>query len=993
MPAERLAASKALARRAGRPPLQGAAAGRRGPAPSANSPPSAATSSAAASPPGARALRRAPWSTTSALLETLRRAGTAWPSPRTARPRWRRSSSPANSSTAPGASPRPSRTRCASTARSASGGSSSPTSSWTPPRCAGSAAELDADPGFRFVCYVDSVRGVELMDAALRGAGPARPVDVVVELGAGEGARTGARTEDGVRARSPTRWPRRARCGWSASPATRARCRDADPRAGARLAAPAGRAGRAASTPRAASRTLDEIVVSAGGSAWFDAVADVFAELPELSAPVLQAAALRRVRLARRRPLPRPDPLQPGPGGGRAAARLPAVGAGASPAPRRSQAFLNAGKRDAAYDLGLPAAAGRPLRPGRRRAPGHRHHRHRLSDQHAWLRTGRRRGLEVGDWVGARPVPPVHDLRQVAADPAGRGGRHGHRLRPHLLLTARGDRGPPLRSRHPGRGRRRRQRRSRLPRRRRGRRRPHRGDRRARRRPPSRQRPARAPAVWTPTAWCCPPASSTCTPTATSPCCATRPQAKAAQGVTLEVLGQDGLSYAPVDDRTLAEVRAQIAGWNGDGADVDFDWRTVGEYLDRLDRRRGHRRQRRLPRARRAPSRMLAVGWEDRAGHRARTATGCGGWSPRACEQGAVGHVLRADVHPRHVRLRRRTDRAVPGGGAATAATTARTTARTARARCAAYAEMVGAGPGGRLRPAPRARHHELRRERGPGARAAGAAGRRAGATAPTSPWTPIRTPPGCTTLAAMLPSWASEGGPEATLARLRGRRDRRADPARAWRSRARTAATGCPIDWDTIEISGVGDPALAGYVGRTVAAAARRARRGAVRHRPPAAARRPARHDDPAARRPRGERPGDHAAPRPHRRQRRHPAGRQAAPARVRHVPAVPGPLRARAGGALAGGVRRPPHRPPGRPAAAARPGPGPRGLPRRPGALRPARRWPRAPPSTAPRTLPTGIPHVLIDGRFVIEDGRRTDVLAGRSVRRAPARAQGAR
>lgn len=28
--------------------------------------------------------------------------------------------------------------------------------------------------------------------------------------------------------------------------------------------------------------------------------------------------------------------------------------------------------------------------------------------------------------------------------------------------------------------------------------------------------------------------------------------AKAAQGVTLEVLGQDGLSYAPVDDRTLA---------------------------------------------------------------------------------------------------------------------------------------------------------------------------------------------------------------------------------------------------------------------------------------------------------------------------------------------------------------------------------------------------------------------------------------------------------
>ncbi|NUS09996.1 MAG: amino acid deaminase, partial [Streptomyces sp.] len=57
------------------------------------------------------------------------------------------------------------------------------------------AAELDADPGFTFVCYVDSVRGVELMDAALTAAGARRPVEVVVELGAGEGARTGVRTE------------------------------------------------------------------------------------------------------------------------------------------------------------------------------------------------------------------------------------------------------------------------------------------------------------------------------------------------------------------------------------------------------------------------------------------------------------------------------------------------------------------------------------------------------------------------------------------------------------------------------------------------------------------------------------------------------------------------------------------------------------------------------------------------------------------------------
>jgi N-acyl-D-amino-acid deacylase len=55
--------------------------------------------------------------------------------------------------------------------------------------------------------------------------------------------------------------------------------------------------------------------------------------------------------------------------------------------------------------------------------------------------------------------------------------------------------------------------------------------------------------------------------------------AKAAQGVTLEVLGQDGLSYAPVDDRTLTEMRKAITGWNGDGSDgchgVPTEWDTI----------------------------------------------------------------------------------------------------------------------------------------------------------------------------------------------------------------------------------------------------------------------------------------------------------------------------------------------------------------------------------------------------------------------------------
>ncbi len=37
-------------------------------------------------------------------------------------------------------------------------------------------------------------------------------------------------------------------------------------------------------------------------------------------------------------------------------------------------------------------------------------------------------------------------------------------------------------------------------------------------------------------------------------------------------------------------------------------------------------------------------------------------------------------------------------------------------------------------------------------------------------------------------------------------------------------------------------------------------------------------------------------------------------------------------------------------------------------------------------PSVLPAGIPYVLVDGRLAIDDGRRTDVSAGRAVRRSP-------
>jgi N-acyl-D-amino-acid deacylase len=58
--------------------------------------------------------------------------------------------------------------------------------------------------------------------------------------------------------------------------------------------------------------------------------------------------------------------------------------------------------------------------------------------------------------------------------------------------------------------------------------------------------------------------------------------AKVWQGVTLEVVGQDGLAYAPVTDATMAHLVQRLAAWHGT-PELDFGWRSVGDYLDRVD--------------------------------------------------------------------------------------------------------------------------------------------------------------------------------------------------------------------------------------------------------------------------------------------------------------------------------------------------------------------------------------------------------------------------
>ncbi len=252
--------------------------------------------------------------------------------------------------------------------------------------------ELSADPDFELIAYVDSVRGVRLMDAALRADLP-----VVVELGA-DGGRTGVRdaataleVAEAVAASAHLRLVGVA--GYEGE------LRDRTPDtvhawlerlvALARGLDSAGHFGRA-----------ERIVVSAGGSAWFDAVADVLGPVDGMSRPVLRLLRSGayvthddghyRDRTPFHERVPDQGTLRP-------ALRLWAQ---VVSRPEPDLALLNAGKRDAAHDMRLPDP--RVVRDGEtgaeRAAEGLEVYA--LADQHAFVRLAPGAALEVGDWVG-----------------------------------------------------------------------------------------------------------------------------------------------------------------------------------------------------------------------------------------------------------------------------------------------------------------------------------------------------------------------------------------------------------------------------------------------------------------------------------------------------------------------------------------------------------------------------------------------------------------
>ncbi|MGM1065309.1 N-acyl-D-amino-acid deacylase family protein [Saccharothrix sp. Mg75] len=295
--------------------------------------------------------------------------------------------------------------------------------------------------------------------------------------------------------------------------------------------------------------------------------------------------------------------------------------------------------------------------------------------------------------------------------------------------------------------------------------------------------------------------------------------AKVTQGVTTEVLGQDGLSYAPVDDGVLAALRAQLAGWNDDPAGFDWDWRSVGGYLDRLDRGIAVNAAYLVPQG---TLRMLCVGYDDRP--------------PTDAELDRMREVLATSLREGAVGLSSGLTY-TPGMYADTAELTAlcRVVAEHGgfysphhrsygAGALEAYAEVVAVSreSGCPLHLAHATMNFEVNRGRAGELLALldDALATGVDITLDTYPYLP-----GATYLSALLPSWAGEGGPDATLARL-------TDPATRERIRVEVeevGSDGChgvPVDWATIEVNGVRRAENAHLVGLSVAEAARRAGR-----------------------------------------------------------------------------------------------------------------------------------------------------------------------
>ncbi len=141
---------------------------------------------------------------------------------------------------------------------------------------------LDADPGLQIISWVDSLPSVAAMEAVLVDLAPRRPLSVLVELG-GPGGRTGARSIEQATevAAAVSTSPHLRLTGVAGYEGALAHDASEKGIAVVRRYLEDLAALHRILIARGSYVDLDEIVVSAGGSAYFDVVADVLGPLPQ----------------------------------------------------------------------------------------------------------------------------------------------------------------------------------------------------------------------------------------------------------------------------------------------------------------------------------------------------------------------------------------------------------------------------------------------------------------------------------------------------------------------------------------------------------------------------------------------------------------------------------------------------------------------------------------------------------------------------------------
>jgi N-acyl-D-amino-acid deacylase len=291
-------------------------------------------------------------------------------------------------------------------------------------------------------------------------------------------------------------------------------------------------------------------------------------------------------------------------------------------------------------------------------------------------------------------------------------------------------------------------------------------------------------------------------------------EAKVRQGVTLDVIGQDGLSFAPVTDEVRDLLRVQIASWNDDPPGFDWNWHSVAEYLARFDGRVAINAAYLLPHG---TIRMVAMGMDDRPPTDAELAE-MKRLLLQGLEEGAVGLSTGLTYAPCQFAS---DDELVElcsvmrdtGGFYTPHHRNYGSTAIESYRDCIEIVRRAGV-------PLHYAHAHlgfPMNKGRAPELLAMIDAARAEGidVTMDTYPYLA-----GMTALHTYAPGWVQDGGPEAAIARFR-------NPELRERMRVELEETGSdglhgwPVDWSLIAISGVRKEQNRRFVGKTVAEAA----------------------------------------------------------------------------------------------------------------------------------------------------------------------------